>query len=208
MHVNDSEAARLLKAVDLELLNRGQAGSRGGERGLDAEGSTEGVTMSLEDVGLWSKFEEHTNEMIVTKSGRYMCTLLKYICPICPSIFSMYMFAPGGCFLYWECLSRVWTPTACTRCFSTSRLSKRIAGSTSTESGCPVARQNHCYSTRRTCIQTHPTLDHTGWRKTSTSAKWSLQTRCKALVKWVRIITKKITTLNSSEIQEFILYLS
>ena len=91
MQVNESEAARLLKAVDLELLSRGQTGSRGGERGLDVEGSTEGVTMSLEDVGLWSKFEEHTNEMIVTKSGRYMCTLLKYICPVSLSIQYMCM---------------------------------------------------------------------------------------------------------------------
>ena len=72
MQVNENEAACLLKAVDLELSSRGQEGVRCGETGAEVEGErvAEGVTMTLEDVGLWRKFDEHTNEMIVTKSGR------------------------------------------------------------------------------------------------------------------------------------------
>ena len=64
MQVNDLEAQSLLQAVDLELTSRAKA-SR-----TDARHSDGAMCVRLEDRELWSKFEEHTNEMIVTKSGR------------------------------------------------------------------------------------------------------------------------------------------
>ncbi len=53
----------------------GSGGPRGGVKGEPGGGGgdsgPEKVRMSLEDRDLWSKFKELTNEMIVTKSGRW-----------------------------------------------------------------------------------------------------------------------------------------
>ena len=61
MKSNQMDLTHLLKAVDNEM-------SAGREKGDPTEKQ---LSVHLEDKELWSKFKELTNEMIVTKSGRY-----------------------------------------------------------------------------------------------------------------------------------------
>ena len=61
MKSNQLEMNHLLKAVDNEL-------SVGRAKGDPTEAR---LRVTLDDKELWSKFKELTNEMIVTKSGRY-----------------------------------------------------------------------------------------------------------------------------------------
>ena len=72
MQMNDREANSLLKAVDRELSSRIKPVETG-------PGADKRMAVDLEDRELWSKFKEHTNEMIVTKSGRYVMVLLRAI---------------------------------------------------------------------------------------------------------------------------------
>ena len=62
MKPNQLELNHLLKAVDSEL-------SVGREKGDPTE---QKLRVHLDDRELWSKFKDLTNEMIVTKSGRYV----------------------------------------------------------------------------------------------------------------------------------------
>lgn len=60
---SDGTASRLLNVVDSEL----QAGR---EKGDPTEKQ---LQITLEDAPLWQRFKEVTNEMIVTKNGRWVC---------------------------------------------------------------------------------------------------------------------------------------
>lgn len=62
MQANQMDINQLLKAVDSEL-------SAGREKGDPTE---QKLKVSLDEKDLWSKFKELTNEMIVTKSGRWV----------------------------------------------------------------------------------------------------------------------------------------
>lgn len=84
MQVNPEEASMLLRAVDQKLsIKREVVGSRSMEgrhnhhihhhqqSHLNNHGKHyTDPHIQLQDKELWSKFKEHTNEMIVTKSGR------------------------------------------------------------------------------------------------------------------------------------------
>jgi len=59
------ESSQLLTAVDVQL-----AAGR-----LKADPTERRLSVSLEDRSLWAQFHQLTNEMIVTKSGRYLSTL-------------------------------------------------------------------------------------------------------------------------------------
>ena len=74
MQANDGEASSLLKAADLQPRSRGTAGGGAAGSSTGGAGQAGGAAMALnlQDKDLWSKFEEHTNEMIVTKSGRFV----------------------------------------------------------------------------------------------------------------------------------------
>lgn len=56
----DQRLEHLLSAVESEF-------QKGSEKG---DASERNIKLSLEDVDLWIKFKELTNEMIVTKTGR------------------------------------------------------------------------------------------------------------------------------------------
>lgn len=56
----DQRLEHLLSAVESEI-------QKGSEKG---DASERNIKLSLEDVELWVKFKELTNEMIVTKTGR------------------------------------------------------------------------------------------------------------------------------------------
>ena len=62
MKPSQVEVSQLMRAVDQEL-------STGREKGEPTELK---LKLHLEDRDLWSKFKELTNEMIVTKSGRWV----------------------------------------------------------------------------------------------------------------------------------------
>ncbi len=70
MKANQMDLGHLLKAVDNEM-------SAGREKGDPTE---QKLRVNLEDKELWSKFKEFTNEMIVTKSGRYVLQLIGTRC--------------------------------------------------------------------------------------------------------------------------------
>lgn len=61
----DQRLEHLLSAVESEF-------QKGSEKGDTSERD---IKLSLEDAELWNKFKELTNEMIVTKTGRYRLTL-------------------------------------------------------------------------------------------------------------------------------------
>ncbi|CAF94256.1 unnamed protein product [Tetraodon nigroviridis] len=63
----DPRLEHLLSAVESELRPGGDAG----------DASERNIKLSLEDVDLWLKFKELTNEMIVTKAGRRMFPVLR-----------------------------------------------------------------------------------------------------------------------------------
>lgn len=58
----DQRLDHLLSAVESEF-------QKGSEKG---DASERDIKLSLEDAELWTKFKELTNEMIVTKTGRYV----------------------------------------------------------------------------------------------------------------------------------------
>ena len=62
MKANQQELDYLLKAVDKATAARGER--------VDPSVGEARVRVGLEDKALWGKFKEHTNEMIVTKTGR------------------------------------------------------------------------------------------------------------------------------------------
>lgn len=68
----DQRLEHLLSAVESEF-------QKGSEKGDTSERD---IKLTLEDAELWGKFKELTNEMIVTKTGRWV-KLLKII----PSLF-------------------------------------------------------------------------------------------------------------------------
>nr|XP_057907247.1 T-box transcription factor TBX19 isoform X3 [Doryrhamphus excisus] len=94
--------SRLLSAVESEL----QAGR---EKGDPTE---RGLQVTLEDAELWRKFQQITNEMIVTKNGRRMFPVLKVsVSGLDPS--SMYSFLldfmpADGC--RWKFVNGEWVP--------------------------------------------------------------------------------------------------
>ena len=57
----DQRLDHLLSAVESEF-------QKGSEKG---DASERDIKLGLEDAELWTKFKELTNEMIVTKTGRY-----------------------------------------------------------------------------------------------------------------------------------------
>ena len=59
--LSEAESNQLLTAVDVHL-----AAGR-----LKADPTESRLTVSLEDRALWAQFHRLTNEMIVTKNGRY-----------------------------------------------------------------------------------------------------------------------------------------
>ena len=67
MKSNQLDMNHLLSAVDKEL-------SAGREKGDPTE---QNLKVNLDDRDLWCKFKELTNEMIVTKGGRY-CGLVVF----------------------------------------------------------------------------------------------------------------------------------
>ena len=70
MKANQLDINNLLKAVDIEC-------SVGKEKGDPSE---KRVKVSLDGKHLWDSFKEHTNEMIVTKSGRYVMLIFFCLC--------------------------------------------------------------------------------------------------------------------------------
>lgn len=58
----DQRLDHLLSAVESEL-------QKGSEKG---DASERDIKLELDDADLWGKFKELTNEMIVTKTGRYV----------------------------------------------------------------------------------------------------------------------------------------
>ena len=79
--MNPDEANLLLRAVDQKISFKHRSGDGCGEvpdhrrrSGVEENGqsgiSGHALGIKLEDRELWGKFREHTNEMIVTKSGR------------------------------------------------------------------------------------------------------------------------------------------
>lgn len=61
----DQRLDHLLSAVESEF-------QKGSEKG---DASERDIKLELEDADLWGKFKELTNEMIVTKTGRYVVVL-------------------------------------------------------------------------------------------------------------------------------------
>lgn len=59
---SDPRLDHLLSAVESEF-------QKGSEKG---DASERDIKLALEDSELWTKFKELTNEMIVTKTGRYI----------------------------------------------------------------------------------------------------------------------------------------
>ena len=58
----DQRLEHLLSAVENEF-------QKGSEKG---DASERDIKLTLDDADLWTKFKELTNEMIVTKTGRYV----------------------------------------------------------------------------------------------------------------------------------------
>ena len=61
----DQRLDHLLSAVETEF-------QKGSEKG---DASERDIKLELEDADLWGKFKELTNEMIVTKTGRYAVSM-------------------------------------------------------------------------------------------------------------------------------------
>ena len=61
-----SDSGSLEALIDVSSASISMTGNTSHHR----SSSDEGITLTLQDIDLWSKFNSVTNEMIVTKSGR------------------------------------------------------------------------------------------------------------------------------------------